>query len=487
MMEVEAGCSLSNLPDEVLQHIFSFLNIRNIARLRVLSRRFHTLCTTSPSLFFCERPLNPRLCNCSCPHVFNFMNTLPQHRPHAFKINLLCFSSYCKIDEHRSLHDEWINKLFQTFQVDELYLYYHLPSIFKSLSRFHSLKVLKLKMRGLIWVKLPVMKLASLETLYMQHVETEDSVGEWVSQSFPSLKSLFLSYIKVAMNSTKELELTIRSSCLEVLSMDQCCAFKVVRITTENLRALTYGICFPGHCHHHYDMAKKDDEIFVEISAPNLQSLFWKGAPTRLCYDERTFKNLHVATITHLRFQNLNLLIQLFEAVRWARLLHIDTDMLKDIYGKPSISFGNVRHFEICVYQCFYYYNPCPKEEDYDNVGDVLFTFLKRLSNLETLTFVSDPFHDSKAEAKEYIFKGAVKMCEKRTKWKEIRGVKKLKFKLRSIYHSMILLIGMLKTHCVELEEMTLIYPSCYHELIAFYLNCLESASSALSINCVSV
>ncbi|XP_028780592.1 putative F-box protein At5g38390 [Neltuma alba] len=316
MEEVEAGYSLSNLPDEILHRIFSFLGIRNIARLSVLSRRFQTLCTTAPSFFFSEPDLNPRVRNCACPHVFNFMNTLLQRRPpHALNINQLCFSSFCKIPQHRSLHDEWINKLFRTFHVDELYLYYQLPSIFGSLPRFQSLKVLKLNMRGLAWVKLPeMMKIASLETLHMRFIKTEDSVGEWVSESFPSLKTLFLCSI-TARASAKQLELAIGSSCLEDLTIQYCCNFKAVRIITENLRALSY---------------KVDDEIVVEISAPNLQRVSWRGALPRLRYDaRRTFKSLDVAVMTHLKFRNLNLLIQLFEAMRWAKLQHMDTYMLK--------------------------------------------------------------------------------------------------------------------------------------------------------------
>lgn len=469
-MEVESRNSLSNFPDAILHHILSFLEVNDIARLRALSRRFQALCISAPSLSFSQPHHSP---NCSCLHVFNFMNTLSRQRPRALKINQLSFSSFCTKRKHRKLHKQWIHKLFQAFRIDKLSLDYQLPSIFTSLSRFQSLKVLKLIMSSCFSVKLPEMKLASLEALHLEGIETEDSVGAWVSQSFPSLKSLFLREVNMAGVSTKQLDLTIRSSFLEDLTIHDCCSFKPVRIITDNLRALSYIICYSdsGRCiHNRLNM----DEIVVEVSAPNLQSLMWEGAPTKLCYDRRTFKNLHVATITNLRVQNLSLVKQLFEAIRWARILHTDTDTLELLDGTSPISFGNVSYLEIQVARYFLE----------DDVRDVLTTSLERISNLETLTLalISDPFEDSDEAPDPFSFKDVLRKCRK-TKWKKIKGLKKVKLRIRNMYHSMAFLMGMLKKSCVDMEEMTLIYPSCYHKSLKLYLNCLESASPAISIN----
>ncbi|KAK4283318.1 hypothetical protein QN277_000279 [Acacia crassicarpa] len=330
--------SLSNLPDEILHHILSFLKLRDIARLRVLSKKFQTLSATAPSFCFSERrpsfwfskPRFRHRRNCSCAHVFNFMNTLPQHRSHSLKIKRISFKSFCDKGEHSSLHDHWINNLFQTFHVEQLSLNYQLPSIFTSLPKFQSLKLLKLEMNRVIMVKLPEMKLTSLETLHIMFFATEDPVGEWVSQSFPALKSLFLSEINVSWLSKKLLDLEIRSSCLEALSIQKCCSLKPVRIITENLRTLSYVTCPCVRCHHNDDIVdfRYDDSVF-EISAPNLRRLSWQGYAPRLCYDARTFQSLQVASFTKLSLQNLNLTIQLFEATRRATSLHTDTGMIK--------------------------------------------------------------------------------------------------------------------------------------------------------------
>ena len=85
---------------------------------------------------------------------------------------------------------------------------------------------------------------------------------------------------------------------------------------------------------------------------------------------------------------------------------------------------------------------------------------------------------------KEY-FKEAVRLCEKSTTWKDIKGVKKVKFVIGSMPFSMALLIGILKILCVDLEEMTLVYNGRYDERLKHYLNRLKSASSTLSVNLV--
>ncbi|KAI9107158.1 hypothetical protein K1719_021767 [Acacia pycnantha] len=387
-MEGESTVSLSNIPDAVLCHIFSFLEVKDIARLKAVSRRFQTLCISVPSFSFSHPRRSP---NCSCLHVFSFMKTLLRQRPHDLKINILSFSSSCIKSRHRKLYKLWLNRLFQAFCVNELSLNYVLPSIFKGLPKFQSLKVLKLIMTDERYiVKLHEMKLASLERLHIEGIETQDSVGE-------------------------------------------------------------------------------DDEIVVEVSAPNLQSFVWVGLPPRFCYDKMAFKNLHVATIITIVFRNLDLVEQLFEAIRWVEILSIDTVFLVDSYGLPLHSFGGVRHLEIQILRCFYH-----------NVGDILTNFLERSSNLEILALTP---YDDETEPSPFNFEDALRKCKNAAEWKKIRGLKKVKCTIVNLYPSMVFIIGMLKKSCLDLEEMALTYPSCYHKSMMCYLNCLESASSVLSIN----
>ncbi|KAI9107148.1 hypothetical protein K1719_021757 [Acacia pycnantha] len=466
-MEGESRVSLSTIPDAILCHIFSFLEVKDIARLKAVSRRFQTLCISVPSFSFSHPRRSP---NCSCLHVFSFMKTLLRQRPHDLKINILSFSSSCIKSKHRKLHKLWLNRLFQAFCVNELSLNYVLPSIFKGLPKFQSLKVLKLIMSDKRYiVKLHEMKLASLERLHIEGIETQDSVGEWVSQSFPSLRSLFLFDVNEAHVSTKQSNLIIRSSCLEDLTLKYCCGFKTVKIITDNLRALSYANCSGAYCDYCKSELNKDNENVVEVSAPNLQSFVWVGLLPRFCYDKMAFKNLHVATIIAIVFRNLDLVEQLFEAIRWVEILSIDTVFLVDSYGLPLNSFGGVRHLEMRISRCFFH-----------NVGDILTNFLERSSNLEILALTPD---NDGTDPRRFNFEDALRKCKNAAEWKKIRGLKKVKCTVVNLYPSMVFIIGMLKKSCVDLEEMALTYPSCYHKSMMRYLNCLESASSVLSIN----
>ena len=65
----------------------------------------------------------------------------------------------------------------------------------------------------------------------------------------------------------------------------------------------------------------------------------------------------------------------------------------------------------------------------------------------------------------------------KNTKWKQIKGVKKVIIKInRMMYDPFPLLIGMIYSSCVDLKEMTLILDSCLHDSVDTYLNSLETA-----------
>ncbi|KAI9109469.1 hypothetical protein K1719_019523 [Acacia pycnantha] len=176
-MEAEPRDLLSDLTDDILLHIFSFLQVKDILSLRILSTRFNkTLCTATPSFCFSDHYLHPH--NCSCTHIFDFMfNTVPKNRPHALIINRVSFSCFCNKPEHRNLHKQWIIQLFKAFHVDELSLDYDLRSIFTSLPKFQSLKVLKLNMDKLRLVNmLPQMKLAALETLHIKNIYNLDGL-----------------------------------------------------------------------------------------------------------------------------------------------------------------------------------------------------------------------------------------------------------------------------------------------------------------------
>ncbi|KAK4267317.1 hypothetical protein QN277_024113 [Acacia crassicarpa] len=349
-MEAEPRDLLSDLPDDILLHIFSFLQVKDILCLRILSTRFNkTLCTATPSFCFSDHYLHPH--NCSCTHIFDFMfNTVPKNRPHALIINRVSFSCFCNKPEHRNLHKQWIIQLFKLkpSMFYELSLDYDLPSIFTSLPKFQSLKVLKLNMNQLHSVNmLPQMKLAALETLHIKSIYSLNGLlGEWISQSFPFLKHLFLQ--KIIIWAVKP-DFTIRSSSLVDLVIHDLRSPIPVRIMAQNLRTLS---CFIRERVHEYNT-----KFVLESCVPNLQSLTWVGR--RVGVDLETLKNLQVTTNPRFlitRESKWDVLIQLFQAIRSARQLHIDTDVLRQwmrrtIMGilEESVSLKNLSHLQIDV------------------------------------------------------------------------------------------------------------------------------------------
>ncbi|KAK4284626.1 hypothetical protein QN277_001431 [Acacia crassicarpa] len=483
-MEATGKDLLSDLLDEMLHHILSFLGDNPIVRLQSLSRRFQTICLTSPSLCLRHRPpgsfsLRYSSRNCSCRHVSNFMNSVLQHRPRALKINKVSFSSFCKRSRHRKLHTHWILNLHEAFLVDELSVEYQLPCVFKILPRLGSLKVLKLDMLRCFSVKLPVMKLTSLETLYMRCIVPDDPTDEWVSQSFPSLKHLSLIDVfvkKKDVMKTKQRGLTIRSSCLEDLVIHRCCCYKTFRVITENLRALSYATCESYHCYHRVD----EDELSLEISAPLLQTFSLDGFPGQLrC--EGTFKNLNIASLTEtdrLSSTQLNSCIHLSKALCKGTILHTDMRLLEGLYKirKTPISFENIRHVQIQISRWWWIYA-------YDT-GDMVSNFLERsLPNVETLTLMND---SSKAivEKVHRYDEEIVRVCGVAER-REIKRLRKVEFIIREMNEMMAFLIGVLKEWCVDLEEMILNYPSHYHKSITRYLESFDMAYNyaPLSIN----
>ena len=163
-MEAKPRDSMLELPDDILLRIFFFLQVKDILRLRVLSKSFNETLRAATLSFCFSDDSDPDDDNCSCEHVFEFI----KNHPHALIIDQISLSSPCNKHKHGELHEQWIVQLFGFFRVNELSLHYKLPSIFGSLPKFESLKILKLNMKEYdTIVKLPKMKLPCLETLHV--------------------------------------------------------------------------------------------------------------------------------------------------------------------------------------------------------------------------------------------------------------------------------------------------------------------------------
>ena len=171
------------------------------------------------------------------------------------------------------------------------------------------------------FVKLPKITLASLETLIMDSMGVTQSVGHWVSKYFPSLKCLSLK------NVTSHHPLNICISSLENLMISDDCIWHI-KIWTEKLQNLDF--CSGSLTNYH-----KSKERKVEISAPNIQTLTWKGVPRRFsCREE--LRGLQRAIISAEEWRkdskadvNCARLVELLQGVRWARHLHLDSWILK--------------------------------------------------------------------------------------------------------------------------------------------------------------
>ncbi|KAI9109358.1 hypothetical protein K1719_019412 [Acacia pycnantha] len=309
-------------------------------------------------------------------------------------------------------------------------------------------------------VKLPKMKLASLETLHIKCIRADASFQKWISQSFPSLKHLILQKLN---NWAGERDFIIESSSLEYLAIHDCSWFHSVRIITENLHTLNF---------YFGDISEHDiSSCQLETSAPNLQSLTWVGHAdrNRLHHDEEVFQNLQIATIPRLlimRESNYCVVCELFNTIRSARELHIDTEVLqlwmiirgfKDYYGETLVK--NLSHLEIHV-------QTCVDGEDY-------ITFLERSSNLETLTLVDDQNDGSDDDSNPFLkeqsvvdnFEEALRDCGE-DEVRMTKGLKKVKLITREFNYRVVIVIGWLMKSCEDLEEISLNYPYCFHRFM---------------------
>ncbi|KAI9109422.1 hypothetical protein K1719_019476 [Acacia pycnantha] len=359
-------------------------------------------------------------------------------------------------------NNDWIIRLFRDFHIHELSLDYKLRSFFSmllpSFAEFESLKVLKISMEQFNTAvkQLPKMKLASLETLHIKWIGADASFPKWISESFPSLKHLFLQKIIYCKG---EEDFIIESSSLKYLAISHCSWFLFLRLLTPNLHTL--NCCFGK-----YSWSR------LQSSSHSLQSLTWvHGADrNRLHHDEEVFQNLQITTtIPRLVIMGVSydcVLAPLLDTMRSARELHIDTEVLQefkmkrvfqDYYGERLVK--NLRHLEIHVQKCI--------------DGRNYITFLERSSNLETLTLVDSQNDGSDYDSNPFLkersvvdnFKKALRRCRK-NKVRRTKGLKKVKLITKEFKYRIVLVIGWLIKSCEDLEEVSLNYPYCFHRFM---------------------
>lgn len=264
----------SDLPDEIIHHIFSFLGGNNLLRLSILSRRIKQLCMSSPHLSF-KGCYDPRYNTCTekCKKFSSYLDDFFRACDGVRKLRSLDLSWTCMEDDSEKLFNSWISVAVRC-KVEELNLgigirsywnthYYVLPNcIFEC----PSLRVLKLNSRVNHLLKLPPSDFSSLQVLSLNYFEImDDYLGEWISTYCKSLRKLSLYELY------KVKKLSIMSSSLEELSI------------TGGFNELEY-LCILADKLHTLAIDSTSLWDFMEgrsipivIVAQNLQNFTWEG------------------------------------------------------------------------------------------------------------------------------------------------------------------------------------------------------------------
>ena len=107
---------LSDLPDDILYHIFSFLGDNDLIRLRGVSRKFQHMSATSPYFKFALFDNYVRV-TCICEQFSMFMKNLMELRKRKLqrpelneggKIIQLRFSFDRSVHRNYAIHEEWM-------------------------------------------------------------------------------------------------------------------------------------------------------------------------------------------------------------------------------------------------------------------------------------------------------------------------------------------------------------------------------------------
>ncbi|PIA31996.1 hypothetical protein AQUCO_04700105v1 [Aquilegia coerulea] len=246
---------ISNLPDDVLQHILCFLPTIDVVATSVLSTRWKYLWTATGSLDFCDemirnvKMINYPMCNMKLMNIVEKILLL-HDAPFIRRFSLY---SSTTLDESRV--NTWISAVIKR-KVEEIIIYIFVEHshllLLGSLLSCESLKIFKFK--GPSFFKLPSSSVffSNLKVLHLFFIQVSgDQAIQNVSLNFPMLDEVVLYYC-------------------EWLNL------KVVNIFAPALNRLTIA-----HDHHHSSDDYYDD-CKIKIYAENLVTLDFR---TTLAYD----------------------------------------------------------------------------------------------------------------------------------------------------------------------------------------------------------
>ncbi|KAH6788947.1 hypothetical protein C2S51_003953 [Perilla frutescens var. frutescens] len=292
---------ISDLPDDILHHVFSFLPIKSAAQTSSLSKRWKTLWYSFPDLDFTTVTANPPPKSATASvrkrvrsHVARgaeyadqILSLLEKHSD----VRVLRFRAFLNFSRLSGLIRHAVKHNVQELDIEVSTCdYFNFPRSVISSSTLRSLR-LKSCHPGFRLPPLEIMKegFRSLSVLSLSRIILHDQpllTDLFTDSSFPSLKKLHLESCFELKN------LRIESPALEDLSLESCFQLQDLEICLYKLKKLRVLSCFDA-----YSVTSR-----VKIEAPNLGIMMWSyNAVTEECF-------LHNLTCLHEAFVGFFLL-----------------------------------------------------------------------------------------------------------------------------------------------------------------------------------
>ncbi|CAK7324990.1 unnamed protein product [Dovyalis caffra] len=327
----------SDLPEPIIHHIFSFLEMNDIARIGAVSRRCRQMFICSPYLKFkltCSYDGPPNLCKQFSDHVDRLLSQRNGLEIRCLCLHWACFKDNCDVDV--TLIDRWVNVALSCqaqeidlevgltecpfLELEEIPIFELPKCVFSS----ETLRVLKLDLHHKC-LKEPTGAFVLLEDLTLTTMagpDSERSLKKLISTACPSLKRLTI------VNLDDVRHLSVISPSLEELTLiDLPYNLWVIDISTQGLQKLYLDLhsLFAGYL------------CTMKIDAPNLQDLKWKAATANNIYlsQFRFLKNANISVGISDSYVDepttRNRITDLLQGVCCSRTLQLNSDVLEEL------------------------------------------------------------------------------------------------------------------------------------------------------------
>lgn len=274
---------ISDLPDDILHHVFSFLPIKSAAQTSVLSKRWKNLWYSFPDLDFTtagaplhdsaasssvRRRVRSHVARCA-EYADQILSLIEKHSD----VRVLRFRAFLTFSRLSGLIRHAVKHNVQELDIEVSTCdYFNFP---RSVIGSRTLRALRLKSchPGFRLPPLEIMKdgFRSLSILSLSRLILHDQpflTNLFTDSSFPLLKKLHL-------EACFELRhLRVESPALEDLSLESCFQLQDLEIRVHKLKKLRVWSCFDA-----YSVSSR-----VKIEAPNLGIMLWSyNAVTEEC------------------------------------------------------------------------------------------------------------------------------------------------------------------------------------------------------------